>query len=82
MMNTKAKEKPFSCEICGKTYEKQEKADNCKSKHVFPKRIVEHSFRTKEQYPSILIVEMEDGNVIAYDIGIALPMYKKVKEIE
>lgn len=81
-MNTKVKEKPFRCKVCGKSYEKQEKVDNCKSKHVFPKRIVEHNFRPKEQYPSILIVEMEDGNVIAYDIGIDLPMYKKVKEIE
>lgn len=86
----------YKCELCGAEYQREENAVKCEERHVIPKKIISGWYRAFNDangnimecygtYPSAIRVQMEDGNVLTYQIGeseTCQPSFYKGKKAE
>lgn len=60
----------YICEYCGAKYSNKNNAEKCELSHVAPKRILSADYTTNHlaefNYPMCIVVEMSDGDTIAY----------------
>lgn len=56
----------YVCEKCGASYTSEDKARRCEEKHIEPKVLTNYSFWSRQEYPNVLTVEMEDGTQLMF----------------
>ena len=59
----------YICEICGKKFEKQEKAEACEKSHKLPKKVDKPEFfpeDAKPEYPMSVLIHFSDNSSARY----------------
>lgn len=61
-------EKRYICEICGTAYRSSYSCIECEESHCNHVSIVaKRHYRAENKYPSIIYIEMDDGETIKYE---------------
>lgn len=58
----------YQCEICSRTFDIEEKARECETRHYTAVTVLKNKFNQKlsERYPTEIVVKMSDGQSLTY----------------